>query len=335
MRWRFALIGCGRIAQKHAIQISRVGELVATCDIEITKAQALAEPYNAKAYSSISTLLSNEKGIDIFCICTPNYLHAEHAIGALEYGAHVLCEKPLAIVAVDAKKMMEAANRAQKKLFVVKQNRFNPPVQAVKQLLDAAALGKISSFQINCFWNRPAEYYANTWRGKKALDGGTLFTQFSHFIDLLYWLLGDVAQTQAFVSNTFLPEIEFEDTGVVVFKMTSNVVGTMHYTVNAFEKNMEGSFTIFGEKGTVKIGGEYLNTIAYQKLDSTPISLPQIQNQANDYGFYQGSMSNHDKVYTQLIEAIENDGQFLASAADGLKTIEIIEMIYASAKNKP
>jgi len=335
MTLRFALIGCGRIAQKHAEQISRVGVLAAVCDTDFPKAKQLSEKYAANAYEQLDMLLQEEKSIDVVCICTPNYLHAQHSIAALNYGAHVLCEKPLAITSADAMKMIEAANIAKKKLFVVKQNRFNAPVQAVKQLLDKSQLGKISSFQINCFWNRPAEYYNNTWKGKKALDGGTLFTQFSHFIDLLYWFLGDVEQTQSTLINSLHPYIEFEDTGVVNFKMTSGVIGSLHYTVNVFEKNMEGSFAIFGENGTVKIGGEYLNTIAYQRMNADAIDLPHTEAAANDYGFYRGSMSNHDKVYTQLIEAIEHDGDFLASAADGLKTVEIIEMIYASNSNKP
>ena len=272
--------------------------------------------------------------IEIISVCTPNYLHASHSILALNHGKHVLCEKPLAIQVADAQKMIDAAERNQKKLFVVKQNRYNPPIVALKSLLNDNTLGKINSFQINCFWNRPHEYYISTWKGKKELDGGTLFTQFSHFIDLLYWLLGDVKSVKANISNFQHAEIDIEDAGVVIFEMTSGAIGTMNYNVNAYKKNMEGSITLFGDKGTIKIGGQYLNTIEYQSIEGQLIDVNELGNPANDYGFYQGSMSNHDKVYENLLKAIEDSDSQFASAQDGMKTVEIIEMIFEAASQK-
>lgn len=329
MKRKFALIGCGRIGCRHAEQIARVGELVAVCDIIPQKATEFAEIFAAKAYFSIESLLKEIKDIDVAVICTPNGLHASHSIQCLQAGYNVLCEKPLAISVADSKDMLEEEQKAGKSLFVVKQNRYNPPVAFLKELLDKNGLGTIYSFQINCFWNRPADYYTD-WKGKKELDGGTLFTQFSHFIDLLWWLLGDVAAVKAITKNAAHPAIEFEDNGMVLFEMKNGAIGTLNYTVNSFEKNMEGSFTVFGEKGTVKIGGQYLNELEYFNVKD--IQTPDLQkgNPPNGYGFYQGSMSNHDKVYDNLLLALNNPSHPFAGADEGLKTVEIIEQIYNS-----
>ncbi len=179
----------------------------------------------------------------------------------------------MALTVPDCSAMVNAAEKANKRLFIVKQNRFNPPVEAVKKLIDDRKLGKIYSIQLNCFWNRNEDYYKNSWKGTRELDGGTLFTQFSHFIDLLYWFVGDVDWVSAQTGNFHHQGmIEFEDTGMVILKFNNGAIGTINYTVNAYKKNMEGSFTIFAEKGTVKIGGQYLNELEYQSLEGEPIS---------------------------------------------------------------
>lgn len=330
--YKFALVGCGNISHRHAENINRVGKLAAVCDILPGKANSLAEEYVARAYYSIDELLKNETDIDVIVICTPNGLHAEHSIKSLQNGKHVLCEKPMSIAVEDGKKMIETAEAYKRKLFVVKQNRYNEPVQHVKQLLEQNLLGKIYSFELNCFWNRPQQYYSNTWRGTKALDGGILYTQFSHFIDLLYWFLGDVALVKGFRhsygNRTYF---EIEDTGVAVLKMKSGPIGTLNYTINSYSKNLEGSFSIFGEKGSVKIGGQYLNTLEWYDVKGQ--SKPQLRNStvANDYGFYQGSMSNHHRVYDDLVVSLNGNGSLL-EAKDAIATIEIIEKIYAASE---
>lgn len=327
MNTSFAIIGCGRIAKRHAEQMAKHGKLVAVCDIVPAKADELALLYNAKAYYSIDELLPAEKELDLVAICTPNGSHASNSIKALEAGNHVLCEKPLCIAVEEGKMMMAAAEKAGRKLLVVKQNRYNPPVEFLKELIVHDKLGKIYSFQVNCFWNRPQAYYTG-WKGNKELDGGTLFTQFSHFIDLLYWLLGDVSDVKTISKNFAHPSIQFEDTGIVAIEMQSGAIGSLNYTVNSFEKNMEGSFTVFAEHGTVKIGGQYLNELEYCNVAG--IEKPRLPtgNPANGYGFYQGSMSNHDKVYENLVKALHDDKHEFASAEDGLKTVEIIQRIY-------
>lgn len=327
MHKNFAIIGCGRIGWRHAEQIIQLANVKAVCDIVPDKANQLASIYKATPYYLLGDLLAAENRLDAVSICTPNGLHAQQTIQSLQAGFDVLCEKPLCLSVVEGNQMIDAAKIAQKKLFVVKQNRYNPPVIFLKQLLSEGKLGAIYSFQINCFWNRPPEYYTG-WKGTKKLDGGTLFTQFSHFIDLLYWLLGDVADLQKITANKAHPAIEFEDCGMVLLTMASGAIGSLNYTLNSFDKNMEGSFTIFGEKGTVKIGGQYLNELEYFNVADTEKPLLQKGNTANEYGFYQGSMSNHDKVYQNLIKALDNEAHLFASAAEGLKTVEIIERIY-------
>ncbi len=328
MKPHFAIIGCGRIGHRHAEQAAKYGSLAAVCDIIPEKANQLAAAYGAKAYYNIDKLLANEKELDVVSVCTPNGLHAIHSIKALEAGCNVLCEKPLCIAVEEGRQMLEVEKRAGKKLFVVKQNRYNPPVAFLKQLIADNKLGHIYSFQINCFWNRPAAYYTD-WKGTKQLDGGTLFTQFSHFIDLLYWLLGEVASVKTLAKNFAHSTIEFEDTGAVLFEMKNGSIGTLNYTVNSFGKNMEGSFTVFAEKGTVKIGGQYLNELEFFNMhDVQHPSLPK-GNPANGYGFYQGSMSNHDKVYENLLLALQNPAHEFAGAEEGLMTVKIIHTIYS------
>ncbi len=329
----FALIGCGRIAQRHAEHINNLAVLKAVCDINDQKATSMATQYKATAYNDIDELLAKEKDVDVVAICSPNGLHALHTIKTLKKGFHVLCEKPMAITVEDCGKMINEAERANKRLFIIKQNRFNPPIAALKKIIDEGRLGKILSAQLNCFWNRNDDYYSTSdWKGKKDMDGGTLFTQFSHFIDLLYWLVGDVKKAYALTGNFAHQHIiEFEDTGVIALEFYNGALGTINYSVNSFQKNMEGSITIFGDKGTVKVGGQYLNELEYQQIDNYEIKDLPKGNPANNYGQYQGSMSNHDKVYQNVIDVLTNQGVIATNGFEGLKTVEIIDKIYTSA----
>jgi UDP-N-acetyl-2-amino-2-deoxyglucuronate dehydrogenase len=329
--FKFAVIGCGRIAQRHAEHIHHQGKLVAVCDIDINKAKKLAETYQSSYYSSIEDLLKHTERPDVISICTPNGLHAQHAIQSLKAGFHVLCEKPMALTVQDCGDMINAAERANRRLFIVKQNRFNPPVAEVKKIIEEGRLGKLFSVQLNCFWNRNNDYYKNSWKGTKDLDGGTLFTQFSHFIDLLYWMIGDIKTVNGFTGNyNHEGIIEFEDTGVISLKFYNGAIGTINYTVNSFQKNMEGSLTIFGEKGVVKIGGQYLNELEYQNIENYKIENLPPGNPPNNYGQYQGSMSNHDKVYQNVIEVLSGNGTIATNGFEGLKTVEIIDKIYTN-----
>ena len=328
---KFALIGCGRIGGRHAEHIKNNGILAAVCDTDKKKAAEFSAKYDCPAFADLSEMLAGAE-FDLLSVCTPNGLHAQHTIAALKAGKHVLCEKPMAINVYDCGEMIKEAERANKRLFIVKQNRFNPPIAELKKVIDDGRLGKILSVQLNCFWNRNKEYYANSWKGTKDLDGGTLFTQFSHFIDLLYWFAGDVKEVKAITKNSLHQNIiEFEDQGMAIIDFQNGIQGTVNYTVNSFGKNMEGSITVFGEKGTVKVGGQYLNELEYQSIDNYEISgLPE-GNPPNHYGQYIGSMSNHDKVYENVIEVLSGKGSIATNGFEGLKTVEIIERIYRSA----
>jgi predicted dehydrogenase len=328
---KFAIVGCGRIAQRHAEHITNFGELTAVCDIVYDKAETLGKEYAVKTYQNIDDLLKSETETDVVSICSPNGLHAEHTIKALNAGFHVLCEKPMAINVHDCGRMIQAAEKNNRRLFAIKQNRFNPPVAEVKRLIDNGTLGKIQSVQLSCFWNRNFDYYEGSWKGTKDIDGGTLYTQFSHFIDLLYWMIGDVKSAKG-IGRNFAHQgiIEFEDAGVVILEFHNGAIGTINYTVNSFAGNMEGSLTIFGDKGTVKIGGQYLNELEYQRIENHKIeNLPE-GNKANSYGTYQGSMSNHDKVYENVIDVLQNGTSINTSSFEALKTVEIIDKIYTS-----
>jgi len=330
---KFAIIGCGRIANRHAEQIDRMAVLQAVCDKIESRADHLGQKFGSNVYTSYEDLLLNEKELDVVSVCTPNGLHAEHSIIAFRHGFHVLCEKPMAITVYDCGEMIKEAEKANRRLFVVKQNRYNPPVQAIKEALDEGRLGKISNIQLNCFWNRNIEYYTQSdWKGTLKLDGGTLFTQFSHFIDLLYWMFGDIKKVEAIARNFNHKEIiEFEDSGVVIVEFYNGIIGTIHYTINSYAKNMEGSLTIFGEYGTVKIGGQYLNELEYQNIKDFNITDLPPGNPPNNYGQYSGSMSNHDKVYENVIDVLLNKGTIGTNGFEGLKTIEIIDKIYSAA----
>jgi len=330
---KFAIVGCGHIAQRHAEHISNKAQLTAVCDTVKEKADALAAKYQAKAYYSLEDLLSGEPDTQIVSVCTPNGVHAAHAIQVLNAGKHALCEKPLGLSVAECGHMIQAAEKNNRRLFAIKQNRYNPPVAAVKQLIEEGRLGKITNVQLSCFWNRNNAYYANSWKGTKDMDGGILYTQFSHFIDLLYWMVGDVADVKAMTSN-FQHEgvIDFEDTAVVILKFVNGALGTINCTINSHERNMEGSLTIFGEKGTVKIGGQYLNELEYQNIEGYKIEHLPEGNKANNYGTYFGSMSNHNLVYDNVIEVLEKGAQITTSAFEGLKTVEIIQKIYAAAQ---
>ena len=332
----FALIGFGKIGERHAFHISRHPDarLTGAYDIKEDALSKFGEDYpESRIYQDIDDVWSDPL-VDIISICTPNYLHADMTIRALQSGKHVLVEKPMAIRKADCERMIHAALQSGKNLFVVKQNRFNPPVQALKKLIELHKLGRIHTISVNCYWNRSASYYqASDWKGLKVQDGGTLYTQFSHFVDVVYYLFGDLEILHAQMSNQgHQGLIEFEDTGIVSFQlMNHGAPGVLHYTTAAFHHNMEGSITVFAERATIKIGGKYLNIVEYQATDGFDIQDIPEGSPPNNYGDYEGSMSNHDKVIDNVVRSLEGKVEIMTNAYDGLKTVEIIEKIYEIA----
>lgn len=326
---KFAIIGYGNIGQRHAEHIIQNGQaaLMAICDIKPERKSVI--PKDTLFYTDAHEMLAAIDA-DVVCVCSPNYLHEPHAIAALQAGKHVVVEKPMAITTTACDKMIATATATNKKIFAVKQNRYNPPVQAVKKLLAANELGKVYMVQVNCFWNRGDSYYATSdWRGKKEKDGGVLYTQFSHFVDILYYLNGTIVDVKGWAENyAHQHNTELEDTGVFVLKAANGSVVNFNYTTCAYQKNMEGSITIFAEKGTVKIGGQYLNTIEYQMLEAAQLPEINISAKANDYGLYQGSMSNHDKVIENVIDVLQYDKPMMTTAEEAREVVRIIEEMY-------
>ena len=330
---RFAIVGFGNIGTRHAghIMHNTATELVAVCDSNA--AVAAKVPQGVGFYTSLEDMLSQSE-VDVLCVCTPNYLHETHTITGLQAGLHVVVEKPMALSTAECDRMIAAGEQSGKMIFAVKQNRYNPPVAEVKKLVADGRLGQVYMVQVNCFWNRGDAYYSEgDWRGKKAKDGGCLFTQFSHFVDIMYYLNGPVAGAKGLIHNyAHRHNTELEDTGSFVMKAGNGAIINFNFTTCSYQKNMEGSITIFGEKGTVKIGGQYLNTIEYQNLQGEALPEINITAKNNDYGLYQGSMSNHDKLIQNVVDVLNNGVPMMTTAEEGREVVRIIEQMYAGAQ---
>jgi predicted dehydrogenase len=323
---KFGVVGFGNIGKRHVQHIlnNEQAHLVAICDEKIIEEKIEGVRY----FTSIDAMLQDEN-IDVVNVCTPNYLHHPHTMLSLQYKKHVVCEKPMAISVSQCNEMIEAAIENEKTIFVVKQNRFNEPVQQVKKLMNENVLGNIYFINVNCFWNRNEYYYnESNWRGKKELDGGCLFTQFSHFIDILYYLFGEIKNVQGLIKNLNHAYTEVEDSGSFVMETINGAIVNFNFSTCSFEKNMEGAITILAENGTVKIGGQYLNTIEYQHIKAVQLPEINIVAKSNDYGKYQGSMSNHDKIIANVINTLQGKDTIMTNATEGMQVVKIIEEMY-------
>ncbi len=325
--YKVGIVGLGFIGKKHAqvIENHKNLELKAVCDIDNQK----IEHFSCFKTSSFDEFI--KKDLEIVIIATPNYLHAEHSIQALKNGLHVICEKPLALKSLDALQMIETANFHQKKLFCMLQNRYSPIVQWLKSLILKNQLGKIFWVQVNCLWNRDERYYQNSdWKGKLSKDGGVLFTQFSHFTDILIYLFGHLTSIQnaRFWNFNHQKMIEFEDTGCLNFRLANHVEVNFNYSISSYEKNLESSITILGEKGTVKIGGQYMNEILACNIEN--YNLPNIDKipTANQYDGYQGSASNHELVYEEFLHVLSGKPAEISSITDAFYSVQMIEELY-------
>lgn len=330
---RFAVVGCGHIGKRHAEMVVRDpgAELVALCDIR-PKEELGIEAYLVAFFSDMTSLLQSGLDIDVINICVPNGLHAELAIQAIESGHHVVIEKPMALQVQDAERVLQTSLKYQKEVFCVMQNRYSPPSVWIKQMIDSGRLGKIYLVQLNCFWNRDERYYkSGGWHGDACLDGGTLFTQFSHFIDIMYWLFGDIQHIQArFADFNHQQLTDFEDSGLVTFEFVNGGMGCLNYSTAVWNKNMESSMLIVAENGSVKIGGQYMNEVEYCHIKDYEMPELAPTNPGNDYGPYKGSAQNHNFVIRNVVEVLQHTGsQNTTTALEGLKIVDIIRRIYA------
>lgn len=330
---RFAVVGCGHIGKRHAEMVVRDpgAELVALCDIR-PKEELGIEAYPVAFFSDMTSLLQSGLDIDVINICVPNGLHAELAIQAIESGHHVVIEKPMALQVQDAERVLQTSLKYQKEVFCVMQNRYSPPSVWIKQMIDSGRLGKIYLVQLNCFWNRDERYYKpGGWHGDACLDGGTLFTQFSHFIDIMYWLFGDIQYIQVrFADFNHQQLTDFEDSGLVTFEFVNGGMGCLNYSTAVWNKNMESSMLIVAENGSVKIGGQYMNEVEYCHIKDYEMPELAPTNPGNDYGPYKGSAQNHNFVIRNVVEVLQHTGaQNTTTALEGLKIVDIIRRIYA------
>ncbi|HRI28396.1 MAG TPA: Gfo/Idh/MocA family oxidoreductase [Chitinophagales bacterium] len=331
---QFGIIGIGNIGLRHAQHIAQNPDthLTAVCDMSDANLPQVRSLFPDVAFYTDYRQMLQHSGLNIVNVCTPNYLHASMTTDALKAGLHVVCEKPMALSVWECSQMIETARQTQKQLFVVKQNRYNPPVAVVKNLLSQGILNNIIQINVNCFWNRNADYYRlSGWRGSKIMDGGCLFTQCSHFIDILYYLAGEVQAVSGSIQNaTHAGLCEFEDSGVFLLRTRAGALVSFNFSTSAYQKNMEGSITLLCQNGSVKIGGEYLNTIDYQCIDRYTIPNLPVGNTANDYGCYKGSMSNHDKVIQNVVDTLSGRATVATSGNEGRAVVQIIEDMYAS-----
>jgi predicted dehydrogenase len=329
---KFGIIGCGNIGKRHAEHIhkNKRAELFAICDIVKERADELAKKYIAKSFYNLEEMLNQE--FDVLNICTPSGLHAEMSIKGLEGKRHVLCEKPMTLNLYDADRVVEAEKKNNKKFFLVKQNRYNPPIKVLKDMVYNSKLGKISIINCNVLWNRNETYFKNDpWRGTMKLDGGALMTQASHFLDLMIWIGGKVENVYGKMANIYHPYIETEDTGFITLAFKNGCIGALQYTTCAYKKNIEGSMTVIGSNGNIKVGGKYLNTLEY--WDVKDIEKPKLEtgNPPNDYGTYKGSMSNHDKVIENVINVLLNNEEIATNSLQGRESVEVMQAAYLSA----
>ena len=332
-RIKFAVVGCGHIGKKHAAIINTHPQAELTALIDIKDVPELnLQQFTAPFFSSVSSFLQSTIETDVMVIATPNGLHAMQATECLKAGKHVVIEKPMALTTKDANNIIVTANTYHKNIFVVMQNRYAVPAKWLKEVIDKKLLDEIFSVQLNCFWNRDERYYKlvndsakKDWHGTAALDGGVLFTQFSHFIDIFYWLFGDIKNIHSRLYS-YKRLASFADSGIVTFQFGNNSIGCLNFSTAVWNKNFESSITIIAENGTVKIGGQYMDSIEYCHIKD--FTMPQLN--ANDY---KNSAANHEHVIQNVIDALNNKAAINTPANEGLKVVEIIERIYAASNS--
>ncbi len=329
---RIAIVGCGRISKNHLNAIEKHAndmELVALCDTDSEILEHHVVKYKVNGYARVTELLESEE-VDIVVLCTPSGVHADQARLVAKYGVNVMTEKPMATRWQDGVNMVKACDQAGVYLFVVKQNRQNATLQLLKRAVDEKRFGKIHMVHINVFWTRPQSYYDQAkWRGTWEFDGGAFMNQASHYVDLFDWLIGPIDKVQAMMSTT--RDIEVEDTGVMNVRWRSGTLGSMSVTMLTYPKNMEGSITILGEKGTVRIGGMAVNDIQHWEFEEPKDYDEQVKTANYEttsvYGF------GHPLYYKNVIDVMRGIEEPETDGREGLKSLEVLIAAYLSARD--
>jgi UDP-N-acetyl-2-amino-2-deoxyglucuronate dehydrogenase len=330
---RFALVGCGRIAAKHfeaLAEHAKHAEVVAVCDIDPKALAAAVESTGAKGFAELDDLLASGLA-DVVVLATPSGLHAEQGIRSAKAGLHVVTEKPMATRWADGKALVHACDEAGARLFVVKQNRRNPTIQLVKRAMQQGRFGRIHMVTVNVFWQRPQEYYdAAKWRGTWEFDGGAFMNQASHYVDLLDWLVGPVESIEAFTA-TLQRKIEVEDTGVAAVRWRSGALGSINVTMLTYPRNLEGSITILGEKGSVKVGGMAVNQIDHWEFSEPHPDDAQVKSAS--YGITSVYGVGHPLYYENVIATLRGEATAETDGREGLRSLELLIGIYSSARD--
>jgi UDP-N-acetyl-2-amino-2-deoxyglucuronate dehydrogenase len=332
-RIRFGVVGCGRIAKNHIESLKKHekhAELVAVCDIDERALESAQAATRAEAFRRYEDFLA-KSGAEVVVLSTPSGLHAEQAIAAAAAGKHVITEKPMATRWQDGKRMVAACDAANVRLFVVKQNRRNATLQLLKRAIEQKRFGRIYMTAINVFWSRPQEYYdAASWRGTWEFDGGAFMNQASHYVDLLDWMIGPVESVQAYTA-TLARDIEVEDTGALSLRWRSGALGTMSVTMLTYPKNLEGSITVIGEHGTVRIGGLAVNEIQHWEFAEKRPEDERVREASYEttsvYGF------GHPLYYENVIKTLRGEAEPETDGREGLRSLELLVAIYISARD--
>ncbi len=329
---KFVVLGCGHIGRRHAEMISNNDEceLVAIIDIKPKNELVNINSFDVPYFNSLKELFESSIEVDVVNIASPNGFHYEHSLQALEARKHIVVEKPMTLRKQEAENIIYKALNVNKHVFAVMQNRYSPPSQWLKSIIEDKILGKINFVQLSCYWNRDERYYVkDSWHGKKDLDGGTLFTQFSHFIDIMYWLFGDITSINSrFKDFNHQNLTDFEDTGSVTFDFINGGSGSFNFTTSVWNKNLESSMTIIAENGSVKVGGQYMDIVESCNIKDYEMPTLPPTNPGNDYGFYKGSAANHHYVIKNVVDVLKGRATITTNALEGLKVVEIIERIY-------
>jgi predicted dehydrogenase len=334
----FVIIGVGNIGIKYANLLSNFkdAELVAAVDLDFNKRKSINQiiPF----FTSLEDFLAAKIPADVICICTPNGLHAQQTIACLNHGYHVICEKPIALTANEVYSMIDAEKTSGKKVFAVMQNRYSSVAIWLKKLMAKNQLGDLRFLQINCFWNRNQRYYDDSpWRGTKSIGGGPLYSQFSHFIDLMIWLTGEPhdIKSDLFTLNKDI-KTEFHDSGIITFNLSNGGKGVFNFTTTAYQTNIESSLTMIGSKGNVKVGGQYMEKLDFVNLEEQ-FEMPVFDqiSPANQYQYYSGSADKHDDFLERVIYCLQNNKEPEIGLEDELKVVHFIEqsLIFAESKS--
>ena len=329
---RFALVGCGRISANHFDALDRHqdrAELVGVCDVDAGALARAVERTGAKGYKSLDALLAGTDA-DIVILSTPSGIHADQAVQVAGAGRHVMTEKPMATRLEDGRAMVRETDQAGVHLFIVKQNRKNPTLQLLKRAIDQGRFGRINLVTVNVFWSRPQSYYdSSAWRGTWEFDGGAFMNQASHYVDMLDWLVGPVASVQAYAA-TLGRKIEVEDTGVLAVQWRAGTLGTLNVTMLTYPRNLEGSITVLGESGSVRVGGVAVNRIDHwQFADSDPMD-NEVERASYETTSVYGK--GHLRYYDNVIQALRGLAEPDTDGREGLRSLELLTATYLSAR---